>query len=172
MKTIKFLTLIAISLLVTTSIFSQEETQKKFSVPKNSTYINLNMPFFAPSIEYGRVLHSGTKGFLDASAGIGSISFAGGVTVPHKLSYNFGKKSSFLEVGVGSVYWNGTTNASGYTERESSYNLGPVLGWRKYTKKHFFFRIYMNPLILSPISNDFEDIFYILNTGFSFGYSF
>jgi len=170
MKKNIFITIFILAFSFTVS--GQEKIKKEFTVQKNSAYINLNMPFFAPSVEYGRVLHSGSKGFLDASAGIGSISFAGGVTVPHKLSFNFGKESSFLEVGIGGVYWNGTTDASGYTERESSYNIGPVLGWRKYTKSNFFFRIYMNPLILSPIRNDFEDVFYILNTGFSFGYSF
>ena len=159
-------------LMISIAVYSQEKTKNSFTVPKNSVYLNLNMPFFAPSVEYGRVLYSGSKGFLDGLVGVGSISFAGGVTVPHKVSFNFGEKNSFIEVGIGGVYWNGTTNASGYTERESSYNLGPILGWRKYTMKNFIFRIYMNPLILPPISNDFKDTYYILNTGFSFGYSF
>jgi hypothetical protein len=170
MRKNRFITTLFLIISITT--YAQKETEKVFTVPKNSVYINLNMPFLAPSVEYGRVLHSSTKGFLNGSAGIGSIAVAGGLTVPHQLTFNFGKRSSFFEVGVGGVFWNGTTDSSGFTERESSYNLGPVLGWRKYCKKHFFVRIYMNPLILSPLSNDFEDVFYILNTGFSFGYSF
>jgi len=159
-------------LMISITVYSQEKTNSDFTVPKNSVYLNLNMPFFAPSVEYGRVIHSGFKGFLDGSAGIGSISFAGGVTVPHKLCFNFGEKDSFIEVGIGGVYWNGTTSSSDYTEREGSYNIGPVIGWRKYTMKNFIFRIYMNPLILPPQSDDYKDTYYILNTGFSFGYSF
>lgn len=173
LKTMKInISIITLFLLISITLYSQNKTDDDFIIPKNSVFLNLNMPFFAPSVEYGRVLHAGSKGFLDGMAGIGSISFAGGVTLPHKLSFNFGKENSFLEVGIGGVYWNGTTNHSGYTERESSYNFGPLLGWRKYIKKQFFLRIYMNPLILPPVSNDFKDTYYILNTGFCFGYSF
>jgi len=168
----KKIILSAFALFFAININSQEATKQDFTVPKNSVSLNMNMMFLAPSVEYGRILLQKDRWFLNGSAGIGSIAMAGGITVPHQLTFNFGKKSSFFEVGAGAIFWNGTTDASGFTERESSYNIGPLLGWRKYCKKKFFLRIYANPLVLSPISNDFSDILYILNTGVSFGYSF
>jgi len=173
MKTkIRTLLLTAVAILITANTYGQDVTKTEFIVPKNSVSLNMGLMFLAPSVEYGRILLQKEKWFLNGSAGIGTVAMAGGVTVPHQLTFNIGKRSSFFEVGAGGVFWNGTTDASGFTERESSYNIGPLLGWRKYCKRKFFFRLYMNPLVLSPISNDFSDIFYILNTGFSFGYSF
>ena len=154
------------------TLFSQEKVKTEFTVPSNSIEANLSLLFLAPSLEYGRILLHKEKWFLNGSAGIGTVAMAGGITVPHQLTFNFGKRSSFFEVGAGGIFWNGETDASGFTKRESSYNIGPILGWRKYCKRKFFFRLYMNPLVLKPISNDFSDVLYILNTGFSFGYSF
>jgi hypothetical protein len=168
----KKISLTAATLLLALNIFAQTNSKNEFTVPKNSVSVNMGLMFLAPSVEYGRILIQKEKWFLNGSAGIGTIAVAGGVTVPHQLTFNFGKRSSFFEVGAGGIFWNGTTDASGFTERESSYNIGPVLGWRKYCKRKFFFRLYMNPLVLTPISNDFSDVLYFLNTGFSFGYSF
>jgi len=165
-----FITLILFSLVIITK--AQDKTTPEFSVPSNSIKANLGLMFLAPSIEYGRVLARSDKWFLNGSAGIGTVAMVGGITIPHQLTFNIGKRSSFFEIGAGGIFWNGETDSSGFTERESNYNIGPVLGWRKYCKRKFFFRLYMNPLVLSPISNDFSDILYILNTGFSFGYSF
>ncbi len=167
-----FSVFILILLTTTITISAQEKTKNDLPVSENSIGISLNFPFIAPAIEYGRVLLRKERWFLNGSAGVGTIAYAGGVTVPHQLTFNFGKRSSFFEAGVGGVFWNGTTDSSGFTDRESSYNLGPLLGWRKYCKHKFFLRIYMNPLVLSPVGSDFQDVFYILNTGFSFGYSF
>jgi hypothetical protein len=138
----------------------------------NSVSLNMGLMFLAPSVEYGRIILKKDKWFLNGAAGIGTIAVAGGIAVPHQLTFNFGKRSGFFEVGAAGIFWNGKTDSSGFTERESSYNIGPILGWRKYCKRKFFFRIYMNPLVLSPVSNDFSDVLYILNTGVSFGYSF
>ncbi len=161
-----------ILILFLSGLSAQEKTKPEFTVPYNSVEANLSLLFLAPSLEYGRILLHKDKWFLNGSAGIGTVAMAGGITVPHQLTFNFGKRSSFFEVGAGGIFWNGETDASGFTKRESSYNIGPILGWRKYCKRKFFFRLYMNPLVLKPISNDFSDVLYILNTGFSFGYSF
>ncbi len=158
--------------MISVVIYSQKKQKQDFTLPKNSIDISINFPFIAPSIEYGRVLTHKEKWFLNVSAGIGTVAYAGGVTIPQQLTFNLGKRSGFFEIGAGGIFWNGDTDSSGFTERESSYNIGPLLGWRKYCKRKFFFRVYMNPLVLSPISNDFSDVLYILNTGVSFGYSF
>jgi hypothetical protein len=163
--------LTAAIVLIISNTFAQN-TKTGFTVPKNSVSVNMGLMFLAPSVEYGRIFAQKDNWFLNGSAGIGTIAMAGGITVPHQLTFNFGKRSSFFEAGVGGVFWNGFTDVSGFTERESSYNIGPLLGWRKYCKRKFFFRLYMNPLVLSPVSSDFSDVIYILNTGFSFGYSF
>ena len=152
--------------------FAQEKTVNSFTVPKNSIGATLNYPLFGFSAEYGRVVVKKEKWFLNGSIGLGAVVLTGGFTVPHQLTFNFGKRSGFFEAGLGGVFWNGLTDASGFTDRESEYNFGPLIGWRKYCKRKVFFRVFMNPYVLSPVSSDFEDIFYILNTGVSFGYSF
>ena len=159
-------------ILIAANTYGQDAAKTEFMVPKNSVSLNMGLMGLAPSVEYGKILLKKDKWFLNGSAGIGTVAPVGGVTVPHQLTFNLGKRSSFFEVGAGGVFWNGETDSSGFTERESSYNIGPLLGWRKYCKRKFFFRIYMNPLVLSPVSNDFSDVLYILNTGVSFGYSF
>jgi len=84
---------------------------------------------------------------MTSSVGIGTVPFVGGFSLPHHLTLNFGRNSSFLEVGIGGSYWQGKSNASGYSETESSYQLCPIIGWRKNFENNLVFRVYANPLV-------------------------
>jgi hypothetical protein len=115
---------------------------------KNTVEFTIAGSGLIASFNYGRVLVSQPNYFIIASLGVGAVtSFSGGTTIPHQLTFNIGKKTSFLELGIGGSYWTGKTNESGFTESETSYNLSPIIGWRKIFKKNMVFRVYANPLI-------------------------
>ena len=144
------------------------------NINRNSIDITVGGTGLFLSTNYNRVLFVQPSYFVNAAVGIGSVIIAGGLTVPHQLTMNFGKKNSFLEVGVGGSYWTGKDDTIDPATAKNihSYNISPILGWRKNISKHFVFRIYASPLI--HISGE-----YIANNqaitafgGLSFGYSF
>jgi len=56
-----------------------------------------------------------------------------------KLTFNLGKKSSFLELGIGGTYWTGKSNASAYTETINTYQISPYYRMKKELQKQFAF---------------------------------
>lgn len=104
--------------------------------------------------------------------GIGATLFPGGITLQHKVTLNFGKINSFIELGISGSYWLSKSNASGYTETINSYQLSPIIGWRKHLVNNLVFRVYTNPLFHISGEKYIEDYTIIPYLGISFGYRF
>jgi hypothetical protein len=86
-------------------------------------------------------------GFMEVAVGIGlepDIAFFGGTTkwyptLPHSLTFNFGKNKHYLEIGYGGMLEN---------KRLISYNnylITPIIGWRYKASKGFMFRFHFSP---------------------------
>ena len=124
------------------------------------------------SANYSRKLLTTPAYYLNASIGAGTVPLSGGLTFPHQLSFNLGRRSSFLELGISGTYWTGTSNSSGYTERIYSYQISPLVGYRKHFFNNLIFRAYANPLF--HISGEYylENYKIIPYLGLSIGHSF
>lgn len=165
--------LIGMCLLLSVTVYSQENNANlRKSVMKNSIDLTVGGMGLGASINYSRILLVKSKYFINASVGIGTVPSIGGITIPHQLTYNFGKKNSFLELGVGGSYWSGKSNDSGYTETLNSYQLSPIIGWRKHFKNNMLFRIYANPLFHINGEYYIENYEVIPYLGVSIGYNF
>ena len=112
------------------------------------------------------------KYFVVASVGVGSLPSLGGVSIPHQVTFNFGKHSSFFEAGIGGVFWSGQSDSSGFEESTNSYNLMPLAGWRKYFKKNLCFRAYASPVIHISGAYFVNDYAVMPYMGVSLGYTF
>ncbi len=124
------------------------------------------------SANYSRILLVRQKYFLNISAGMGMVPFYAGFSVPHQLTFNIGRKTSFLEVGLGGTYMRGKTDSSGYTETTTTYILSPIVGWRKNFRSHLVLRIYANPLFDTSGDSIYENYSIVPFLGISLGYSF
>ncbi len=141
-------------------------------IQKNTVSVDLGGNGLFLSLSYGRVLIQKERCFIAGLLGVGSVPFIGGITIPHQVTFNLGKRRSFLEMGLGGTWWTGKSNASGYTETISFYHISPILGYRFQSGGGFLFRAYLNPLInLSgpPFIEDYRVIPYL---GISLGYAF
>lgn len=124
------------------------------------------------SVNYSRILLVRQKYFLNASVGTGMVPYYAGFSLPHQITFNIGKKSSFLELGLGGTYMRGKTDSSGFTETTTSYLLSPIIGWRKNFRSHLILRIYANPLFDTSGDYIYEDYAIVPYLGLSLGYSF
>lgn len=124
------------------------------------------------SVNYSRIISVRSNYFTEAGAGLGFFAFASGLTLPHHFSFNFGRKSSFFEAGLGGVYWSGKTDASGYEERSDSYQISPIIGWRKHYKNSMVLRVFASPLFHISGEYFYEDYAVVPYGGISFGYRF
>ena len=89
------------------------------------------------------------KGFYDARAGVGGYNSDAQnyISIPHALTYNFGKKHHFLETGIGGTIANEYNKyLNGTTDQRMKYFVGPMVGYRSISGKGFQFRIYANAL--------------------------
>ena len=164
--------LMFIGLFMSTMAFSQvnSDVTDNQKVRKNSVDLTLGGSGLFLSANYSRTILVKPSYFVNASAGIGTVVMIGGVSVPHQLTFNFGKKSSFLELGLGGTFWTGKSNDSGYTETISSYYLSPIVGWRKNFDNNLVFRAYANPLIyISGAQSEYAVTPFM---GISLGYKF
>jgi hypothetical protein len=173
MKPIRIICLFGF-LVLSLMAFSQKNVNKlyKTEIRKNNVDITLGGTGIFISANYNRIVLYKSDYFINASVGIGTVPFAGGTTIPHQLSVNLGKQSSFIELGVGGTYWSGTSNSTGENETLSSYLLYPLIGWRKHFKSNLNFRIYANPLIHISGEHFIEDYTIVPYLGISFGYRF
>ncbi len=124
------------------------------------------------SINYNRFVTVGPDFFINASLGAGTVPLSGGLTVPHHVSVNIGRKSSFLELGAGGSFWTGITSRSGYPESIYSYQFSPMIGYRKHFPFNLVMRIYANLLV--HISGEYylNDKSLIPYAGVSLGHAF
>ena len=172
MRKFRNYSLLVFGLLLSSIVLSQETTNdlNKHRLRKNSIDLTLGGSGLFLSANYTRTIIVKPNYFVSASVGIGTVIMIGGVSVPHQLSFNIGKKSSFLELGLGGTYWTGKSNESGYTETISSYFLSPVVGWRKNFNNNLVFRVYANPLFY--ISGEQSDYAITPFMGISLAYNF
>jgi len=174
MKKIRIECLFGLLLLLSIMTYSEESNSnsKKIVERRNNVDFSVGGNGLFASVNYSRILLVKSNYFINASVGINTLPFVGGITLPHQVTFNFGKSSSFLELGIGGSYWSGKSNASGYTETINSYLLSPIIGWRKHFKNNLIFRAYANPLF--HISGEYyiEDYSVIPYLGISLGYSF
>lgn len=159
--------------LMSSVLFGQAtDIGKSNAAKKNSVDITLGGSGLFASANYNRMFFLKPNYFVNVSVGVGTVPFTGGISLPHQATINFGKSNSFLEFGAGGVYWTGKSNASGFTEVLYSYQLYPVIGWRKHFQNNLTFRLYINPLI--HISGEYyiENYDIIPYLGISLGYKF
>jgi len=166
--------LIACCFLWPTATYGQEHADdlKNNLERKNVVDFTIGGTGLFISTNYSRVLAVKSTYFIDASIGIGTVLYTGGISLPHQLSFNLGKRSSFLELGIGGSFWSGKSNESGYTETINSYHLSPIIGWRKHFNNHLVFRAYANPLIYISGVHFIEDFAITPYLGVSIGYTF
>lgn len=172
MKKFRAYYLIIYCILLSSVTHSQNNTLRNTIIRKNIIDISLGGSGLFLSANYSRVIFITSKYFVNTSIGIGTVPFVGGFSVPHQISFNIGKENSFIELGVGGSYWSGKSNSSGYTETLYSYNLSPIIGWRRNFKSNMVFRAYLNPLI--HISGEYyiENYSVVPYLGISLGYAF
>jgi len=124
------------------------------------------------SLNYSAVFFSSKKYFTVASVGLGTMPALGGVSFPHKFTFNYGTNGNYVEFGLGGSYWIGSSNSSGYTEKIDSYNLSPIIGWRKHFRKGIVTRVFASPLIHVFGEYFYEDKAIVPYLGVSVGYGF
>ena len=165
---IKEYSLLLLLLALSSSTFSQENIDLK----KNAVDIAIGGNGLFISTNYSRIVLVKPNYFINTLVGIGTIPSVGGVTLPHQITFNIGKNSSYLELGIGGTFWSGKSNSSGYSETVTSYQLSPIIGWRKNFKNNLVFRAYANPLF--HISGEYfiEDYSVVPYAGVSLGYAF
>ena len=166
--------LVVLFMSLSAMAYSQEDNSDIDTILERKNNIDLSIGgngLFA-SFNYSRVLMVKSNYFIQASAGIGIVPFVDGITLPIQGTLNLGKKNSFLELGIGGTYLSGTKNTSGNSEKTNSYQLSPIIGWRKHFNSNLVFRAYANPLF--HISGEYfvEDYPVVPYLGISLGYSF
>ena len=166
--------LIGLILIAPISLSAQEANKQKqvLSVKKNNIEFAVAGLGLGISVNYGHVVFVKPNYFLNVSVGVGSVPFAGGLSIPHQLTINYGKKSSFLELGIGGVYWTGSSSATAEQEKLYSYQITPIIGFRKHIKQHLILRVYVNPLFRVSGVSYYDNYDVIPYLGFSLGWAF
>jgi len=141
-------------------------------IKKNSFGLSVGGMGLGLAINYSRTIVLKDNYFIEASTGLGALPFVGGYSIPHELTLNLGSESSFLELGLGGNYWYGKTNSSGYTESAYSYQLAPIIGWRKNFKNNLLLRVYANPLFHVSGEYFYENKDVVPYLGVCLGYRF
>ena len=141
------------------------------NLPQNSVDLSIGGVGMGFTFNYGRVVAKKPGYLVIASLGAGSVPSVGGLSIPHRVSFNFGKKNSFLEAGIGGAYWSGRED-SAEAPRIHSYQLAPIIGWRKYFKNHWLFRLHATPLFTVSGTNFLNNKDIVFYGGISLGYAF
>ncbi|HLF65739.1 MAG TPA: hypothetical protein VI603_18405 [Saprospiraceae bacterium] len=120
--------------LTYTVVLSQSKTDSLYKRPANSFNVNLLGDASIVSCSYERLFYTKSNFFIAAKLGVGyskefRICFGRCttrpntyLTIPHHLTMNLGKRTSFLEIGIGG------TKVSSLTFR--NYLLYPIIGYR------------------------------------------
>lgn len=124
------------------------------------------------SASYQRKLVIRPSWYMNLAAGIGTVPASGGITLPHQLSFNLGRRKNYLELGIAGTCWTGLSNVSGYTERKYSYQFSPLVGYRRQVYNGMVLRAYLNPLIHVAGEYYLETYTFIPYGGLGFGHSF
>lgn len=176
MKNGKLIILLLIIVLAGGSLFAQRYAGDSKIVSKNHILISFLADASMINIKYERVLKSTNFGFASAAVGAG-LGMSGNSesiytsesfqekelfgSLPHHLTFNFGKNRNFLETGIGGSLLMGGPN--------QDYVGYPMLGYRFQNAGSIKsnFRIYLQLLIAG---NPGPDVLFI-PLGFSIGTS-
>lgn len=174
MKCGKVIGLIGISVFLSFVAFGQDDNQGGVMLLRwrNSVDVTVGGTGLVASFNIGRIVVVKENYFVNTTVGIGSVPYVGGFTLPHQLTVNFGKKSSFLELGIGGTYWYGNDFDTDVSGESYGYQLAPIVGWRKYFKSNLIFRVYVNPLFHIAGTKYIDDYSVVPYGGISLGYSF
>lgn len=166
----KRITIILILSICLATVFAQE--QETLVSKKNQVSFNLAGNGIGVSINYGRSFLLSSTRFMEIAVGVGSVPFSGGISVPHQITYNLGRNGNFLEFGLGGTFWQGTENATANQTTISSYQIYPLVGFRKQFKSHILLKAYLNPFIHVSGEYLYENYDIVPYGGISIGYSF
>ena len=153
---------------LTSDSFSQPY-RKRYDQVRNTIDITYGGSGLYLSGNYSRKFLIQKHFFLSTSIGTGTIFGLGGITLPHQCTFNFGRGYNFFETGVGGTFW--TQMGEGAVGR-FSYNVSPIVGYRREMVNDFVFRIYINPLIRLAGEYFYSGLSVIPFGGISLGYSF
>ncbi|MEA1873560.1 MAG: hypothetical protein U9N51_03895 [Bacteroidota bacterium] len=157
------------------TVFAQEYMQTDYATPLNSISINFLGDASITSLNYSRIIPTHTDVFINTKFGIGyqktfDICLWGGcdtplkfISFPHHVTGNFGKKRSFLELGIGGTFL--------CRKDYLNYLLYPIIAYRLIPLKLYRvnFRVYAHYVFYS--TNKERDIF-LVPMGISVGLSF
>ncbi len=135
--------LLSLPVLAQKKDFSRAEALQR----RNNVTLTLGGNGLFLSVSYDRILVVKSNYFVDISAGIGIFPGIAGGNIPHQIVINKGKRTSFFMIGLGGTYEWHKTDESGFTKSVNSYNLVPIIGWKKFFGSHLLFSIYASPLI-------------------------
>jgi len=174
MKTITMPRLFTLLFCLSAMVYGQESNSLAESLErKNNIDITLGGMGLFTSINYNRIVSVKSNYFINTSVGIGIVPGVGGISYPHQLKFNLGSQNSFFELGVGGTYVDfESERTTGTKEKVTSYQLSPIIGWRKHFSNHLVFRPYASPLF--HVSGEFyvEDYTVIPYGGIGLGYRF
>jgi len=117
------------------------------------------------SVHWERILARHPGYFVCARLGFGlSLELSPEPSIPHGVTFNFGKKKSFFETGLLASL--GPTSF-GYADASSvMYFFAPMVGYRRHPARGFVFKIYFTTFI--PVQKNPE---VIPSAGISFGFT-
>lgn len=104
---------------------------------------------------------------MGLSAGVGfSLN---GVSVPHHISFNFGKTKHCLELGIGGSYMAGEVFSTNY----NLYAIYPIVGYRMQPATGFSVRAHLSPMVFVVQPDVNANIIPVIPMlGASLGYAF
>ena len=144
----KYLVLFFVLILVLPVMAQKKDfTRHEALQRKNSFVLTLGGNGIFLSLSYDRILAAKPHYFVDANVGLGFIPMVSGTSFSQQVIFNLGKKTGFLMLGLGGTCEWDKTDASGFTKTETSYNLSPVIGWKKIFRSHLMFQVYASPMI-------------------------
>lgn len=169
MRLIKVMTALILSVGVMNAYSQDGQT----IIPKkNQLGVTIGGNGIGVSLHYGRSFLISSTRFMEVVVGVGSVPFAGGISVPHQITYNLGKNGNYLELGLGGTYWQGTDDATANQTSISSYQIYPLVGYRKQFRNHILLKAYINPFVHISGVHLYENNDIVPFGGLSIGYSF
>lgn len=175
MKTFKKCTVFIAFLFLSTTLFAQEITGDLTQIIKRKNSIDLTVggTGLGISANYNRIIAVKTTYFTNISIGVGKLPAVQGTTLSQQITWNYGKKNDFFEIGMGGMLWLNYTSGGCASKGGNPYFLTPMMGWRRNFKNNMVFRLYLNPLIdLSEQEMFGRGTAVMPYGGLSLGYSF
>lgn len=153
------------------------ESIQRPEIRKNAIWGELGGNGVLLSVHYGRVMVQKDRYFIAGQVGVGPIPIVWGAIISHQVTFNLGKRTSFLEIGLGGTYLTWGNNFSyfsdaGHSYADHSYNISPILGYRFQSGKGFLLRAYLNPIINLTGAPFYSDYLIVPYLGVGLGYAF